>query len=93
MHMVVKGGCVRVKINKLLGSYIKSFKGVRQGDPLSPILFNLVTDSLARMLAKAQENDVNNGLRDCITPTGVAILQYADDTIICLKNYLEKARH
>jgi hypothetical protein len=41
MHMVVEGGTVSVKINNQIGKYIKSYKGVRQGDPLSPILFNL----------------------------------------------------
>jgi hypothetical protein len=53
---VVTGGTVSVKVNNRIGSYIKSFKGVRQGDPLSPILFNFVADCLTRMVHKAQEN-------------------------------------
>ena len=47
---VVSGGTVSVKLNNLIGPYIKSHKGVRQGDPLSPILFNFVVDGLSRMI-------------------------------------------
>jgi hypothetical protein len=35
---VVSGGTISVKMNDLLGQYIKSYKGVRQGDP-SPQFF------------------------------------------------------
>jgi len=46
IKQVVSGGTVSVKINNQIGPYIKSFKGVRQGDPLSLILFNFVADCL-----------------------------------------------
>ena len=45
IRQVVTGGTVSVKLNNNIGPYIKSFKGVKQGDPLSPILFNMVADS------------------------------------------------
>jgi hypothetical protein len=35
---------------------------VRQGDPLSPLLFNFVADCLTRMMVKAQENNMIVGL-------------------------------
>ncbi|KAG0533440.1 hypothetical protein BDA96_04G193700 [Sorghum bicolor] len=38
MEQVVAGGTVSVKLNNLIRPYIKSYKGVRQGDPLSPII-------------------------------------------------------
>ena len=55
---------------------------MRQGDPLSPILFNFVADCLTRMVYKAQRNGLITGLISHIIPNGVAILQYADDTIV-----------
>lgn len=90
---VVLGGMISVKLNDSVGPYIKSFKGVRQGDPLSPILFNFVADCLTRMIIRAQENDLFTGLLDNIIPRGVAVLQYAHNTIICLKHDLEGARN
>lgn len=73
-------------MDNLFGPYIKSHKGVRQGDPLSPILFNFVADRLSRMIHKAQSNSLFCALADHIIESGVAVLQYADDTIICLKH-------
>jgi len=90
---VVTGGTVYVKLNNVEGPYFVSHKGVRQGDPLSPILFNFVADCLARMVRQAQQNGLLCGLTDNLIPKEVAILQYADDTIIYLKDDLEMARN
>jgi hypothetical protein len=53
---VVTSGTLSVHVNGSVGSYFKSGKGVRQGDPSSPLLFILAADSLAKMIHKAQEN-------------------------------------
>ena len=92
IHNVVIGGTVCVKINDQTGPYFTSHKGVRQGDPLSPLLFNLVADCLTRLVRQAQENNMITGLASHLITNGVAILQYADDTIICLKDDIDKAR-
>jgi hypothetical protein len=53
IRQVVVGGTMSVKLNNQVGPYIKSHKGVRQGDPFSPILFNFVVDCLTRMILQA----------------------------------------
>jgi hypothetical protein len=93
IRRVVSGGTVSVKMNDLLGPYRKSHKGVRQGDPLSPILFNFVADGLSRMIHRAQTNKLYCGLVDHIVDNGIAVLQYGDDTIICLKHNVEGERN
>lgn len=51
---VISGGTVSVKLNDQSGPYFASYKGVRQGDPLSPILLNFAADCLTKMVKKAQ---------------------------------------
>jgi hypothetical protein len=45
------------------------------------------------MVCAAQANNLVTGLVDNLIPKGVAILQYADDTILCLQADEEKARN
>jgi hypothetical protein len=67
---------------------------VRQGDHLPPpLLFNVVADCLTRMVIRAQQNNLVTGLIDNLIPHGIAILQYLDDTILCLSHDVKKARN
>ena len=45
-----------IKMNNTIGPYIKSYNGVRPGDPLSPIFFNFVADCLIKKVENAQGN-------------------------------------
>jgi hypothetical protein len=45
------------------------------------------------MVVKAQENDKNVGLVSNLIPRGIAIVQYADDTILCLEADELQARY
>jgi hypothetical protein len=76
---------VSVKLNNMSGPYFQSAKGVRQVDPFSPPLFNMVVECLTKMVLKAQENNLITGFADDLIDKGVVVLQYADDTISCIK--------
>jgi hypothetical protein len=42
IEQFVRGGSVGIKINDDIGHYFQTRKGLRQDDPLSPMLFNIV---------------------------------------------------
>ena len=50
----VSGGSVAIKVNDDVGPYFQSKKGLRQGDPLSPMLFNIIADMLALLINRAK---------------------------------------
>jgi hypothetical protein len=87
----VEGGSVGIRVNDDIGHYFQTMKGLRQGDPLSPILFNIVADMLAILIARAKEDGQVGGLVPHLVEGGVSILQYADDTILFMEHDLEKA--
>jgi hypothetical protein len=62
IRQCVEGGKVGVKINGTQGNFFNTHKGLRQGDPLSPLLFNLVSDALGAMLDRARRNGQVCGL-------------------------------
>jgi hypothetical protein len=88
---LVRGGSLCMRINEENSSYFKPGKGLRQGDPLTPLLFNLVADILTRMLMKVAANGLISRLLPQVMDGGVISLQYADDTLLFLEDNLEKA--
>ena len=82
----VEGGRVAINLNGERGEYFRSYKELRQGDPLSPLLFNLVGDALSEMLNYARRNNIITGLIPELVEGGLTHLHYADDTILFLAN-------
>ena len=58
---------------------------------MSPIMFNIVADMLATIIARAKEDGQVEGLIPHLVEGGVSILQYVDDTILFMIHDLEKA--
>jgi hypothetical protein len=90
---LVKCGSIAVRLNDRNSSYFKPGKGLRQGDHLSPLLFNFVADVFTRMLSRAANRGYITGLMTALYPHGVISLQYADDTLLFLGNDAQEACH
>lgn len=82
-----------IKVNDDLGPSFQTHKGLRQGNPLSPILFHLVADMLVVLIHRAKEDGQFRGVVPDLVDDGLSILQYADDTIIFLDHNLEQAKN
>jgi hypothetical protein len=78
----MEGGHVGIKVNDQVGRNFQTPREVRQGDPLSPILFNIVVDMLAILINRAKQGGQISGVIPNIIDDGLSILQYADDTIL-----------
>ena len=88
-----EGRNVGIKVNEQLGSYFQTRKGLRQGDPLSPILFHIVVGVLAIIIERAKEDGQVNGVVPHLVEGGLSILQYADDTVIFMDHDIDKAKN
>jgi hypothetical protein len=78
----IKEGKVCVIINRENGPYFRTFRGLRQGDPLSPLIFNLAADALDHILTKAKEKGHIKGVVPNPFQGELTHLQYADDTVV-----------
>jgi hypothetical protein len=79
-------GSIFVRVNDESSSYFKPSKDLRQADPLSPLMFNLVVDVFTRILSKTALKGYIIGFMDSLYPEGIISLQYADDTLLFLKH-------
>jgi hypothetical protein len=86
-------GLVGLIVNNEEGEFFSTGKCLRQGDHLSPLLFNLMVDVVTRMLKKVSNNNLIKGLGEDLVDGGVISLQYADDTILFVANEGECARN
>ena len=78
---LISNGNVAVMVNGLLGTYFKTKKGLRQGDPLSPILFDIAVDVVQVLVKRAQDSGLLKGVVPDLVDGGLNMLQYADDTV------------
>lgn len=58
------GGKIAIKTNDLTSPYFPIRKGVRQGEPFSPLLFNIAADGLACLVKKAQDEGLISHIID-----------------------------
>jgi hypothetical protein len=70
---LVKGGQTTINVDGEIEYFFRNARGVRQGDPLSPILFDFLVDGLAAILPKANATG----------PTGVGIANLKTMLLLC----------
>jgi hypothetical protein len=65
-----EGGSISIRINDENSTYFRLGRGLRQGDPLSPLLFSLVIDVFTRMLGKAANKGYITWFLSSLYPEG-----------------------
>lgn len=72
----------RFIVNGSQSGYVRYRRGLRQGDPLSPLLFVLAVDVLSSMFNNALNSGILYGVPIGESGTKMCHLQYADDLLI-----------
>ena len=81
ISLILSSASTRVILNGSPGRRICHARGLRQGDPLSPLLFVLVMESLNALLKLAEERGLFRALHPKIKERA---FMYADDVVIFL---------
>ena len=84
MSSILTTGSSAVLLNGVLGKFFQCKRGVKQGYPLSPLLFVLAADFLQVLINKAAS--LNQLKAPILQPTtDFPIVQYADDTLLIMQ--------
>lgn len=77
---------ISVLVNGTPTDEFSPLRGLRQGDPLSPLIFNLMGEVLSKMLATTNVKKIFSGIALPNLEGELTHLQYADDVILFINN-------
>ena len=84
VKLILESANTSVILNGVPGKVIKCKRGVRQGDPLSPLLFVATAELLQVMVNNAWENGTISLPLENSFGQKFPVLQYADDTLLIM---------
>ncbi|XP_073355017.1 uncharacterized protein [Aegilops tauschii subsp. strangulata] len=84
METIFGSGVSSVLLNGVPGRKFQCKCGVRQGDPLSPLIFVLAADLLQAAVNDAYARGMPELLIPCNRDSDYPVVQYADDTILVM---------
>src|ERR1044072_288542 len=77
----------KFQVNGSMTDTLLAKRGIRQGDPISPLLFVIMIEYLNRSMVKMQQNSIFNYHAKCES-TGLTNLSFADDILLlCRGDY------
>ena len=82
INACVSTASLSVVINGTLSRQFRATRGLRQGCPLSPFLFNIVAEALNSLFYSVVSSNFFKGIKVRSEAVMVSHLQFADDTII-----------
>ena len=85
ISLILGSGTSQVLLNDIPGIRFHCRRHVRQGDPLSPLLFVLAADLLQSIINKAKDCGILKLPIPLSCGSDFPIIQYADDTILILE--------
>jgi len=78
----LKSGNSSIMVNGVQGNKIQPKRSLRQGDPLSTLLFNLAADVFARIIKRASANGTLGTVGSNTTQDRLSVLQFTNDTML-----------
>jgi len=85
MQNIFSSGTSAVLLNGAIGKTFHCRRGVRQGDPLSPLLFVLAADLLQSMINKGRDLGLLRLPIPMDSTQDFPVVQYADDTLVIME--------
>ncbi|CAL1383818.1 unnamed protein product [Linum trigynum] len=93
IYECLKSASFSVMMNGAPSGYFSPTRGLRQGDPLSPLLFVLCTEGFSALLRKAIAEKKLEGVKVAPRAPRVSHLFFADDSYLFLRGTLQECEN
>ena len=92
IHQLISTSSITVLVNGSSSHFFFPSRGLRQGDPLSPIFFVIMANCLGRYIGDLVQRGIIKGLQPSSHPLICSHGQFVDDTIFMGKSEVKEAR-